>query len=184
MISCLGNLPDVTKAITKNLQNVESVLLLIGKRKDECCGSVYYNLFNELGAKLPKPDLSTIAAEIHAVTDVIQQGWVLAAHDISDGGAAVALAEMSFKNSVGFEINLPGELSNSKQLFSETGGFILQIAKEKLSACQHIFSNYQIDTFVLGHIIHQPCLKMQQCIDVSILEAKKAWENGLREKLL
>lgn len=184
MISCLGNMPDVSKAITKNLQARDSVLMLVGERKDECGGSVYYDLFNELGANVPKPDLSKIAAEIHALTEAIQQGGVLAAHDISDGGVAVALAEMSFKNLVGVEAFVPGELSLSKKLFSETGGFVLQVEQAKLAAVEIIFAKYQLPIFKLGRVIKEPRLRMNDVIDVEICVAKQAWENGLREKLL
>ena len=184
MISCLGNLPDVDKVVTKNLQRRDSVLVLIGERKNECGGSVYYDLFGELGAHLPKPDLKNIAAEIHALTEAIQQGLVLAAHDISEGGVAVAIAEMSFKNAIGVTAMIPGELAVSKKLFGETGGFILQVAKEKLTALQVIFSHYQIPIFTIGQTIMPPQLKLQDCIDLSITELKRAWENGLREKLV
>ncbi|MCD6040184.1 MAG: purL [Gammaproteobacteria bacterium] len=184
MISCLGNMPDVRYAITKNLQQIDSILLLVGERRDECGGSVYYDLFGELGAHVPQPDLTKIAAEIQAVTTAIQQGLILSAHDISEGGLAVALAEMSFNNEIGVQITIPGLLRDEKKLFSETGGFILEVTKEKLTDVNKIFSNYKIALINLGQTLSQPFLKMQGCIDMEIKQAKMAWENGLREKLL
>jgi phosphoribosylformylglycinamidine synthase II len=184
MISCLGNLPDVRKAITKNLQQPGSLLLLVGERHDECGGSVYYDLFNELGANIPKPNLSSIAAEIQAVAESIQQGLVLAAHDISDGGIAVALAEMSFKHAIGLHVDIPGELTKAQKLFSETGGFILEIAKNKFLEVQKIFARCRVPLIKLGETTHQPLLQILDCVQVTITEAKRAWENGLREKLL
>ncbi|TAK76914.1 MAG: phosphoribosylformylglycinamidine synthase subunit PurL, partial [Gammaproteobacteria bacterium] len=79
MISCLGSMPDVSKALTYDLKQAGSTLFLIGERKDECGGSVYYQLQNELGHQLPKPDLSTFAREIHTLHAAIQQGLVLSA---------------------------------------------------------------------------------------------------------
>ncbi len=182
MISCLGNLPDVRKAITKNFQRADSVLVLVGERKDECGGSVYYDLHGELGANVPKPDLKNIAAELQAVNAAIQQELILSAHDISDGGLAVALAEMSFHHQLGIEVDIPGELPTEKKLFAETGGFILEVAKEKLAALQKIIRAECMQ--VIGSTTKTPRLKMQNCIDVAVSEAKKAWENGLRDKLL
>ncbi|MCE3237793.1 MAG: purL [Gammaproteobacteria bacterium] len=184
MISCLGNMSDVGCAVTKHFQKVGSELFLIGERLDECGGSVYYDLFNELGANVPKPDLTKIAAEIRAVTTAIQQGLVLSAHDISDGGIAVALAEMSFKNQIGACVTIPGDLSQTKKLFSETGGFILEIAKNKVAELKKIFLRYHVSLINLGQTIQQPQLQIQNCINLSVHEAKTAWENGLREKLL
>src|SRR5579883_2313616 len=184
MISCLGNMPDVRKVITKNFQRTDSHLVLVGKRKDECGGSVYYDLFNELGANVPKPDLTTIAAEIFAVNDAIQQELVLSAHDISDGGLAVALAEMTFKKQIGLTMNYSDELSREKLLFSETGGFVLEVAREKMTALKNLFAHYHVPVFEIGHTNTTKKLKMLDCIDLEVSTAKTAWENGLRDKLL
>ncbi len=184
MISCLGNLPDVSKVISKNLQRRDSVLMLVGERKDECGGSVYYDIAGELGANLPKPNLEKIGREIQAVVESIQQGLVLSAHDISEGGVAVAVTEMTFKNLIGVKIDVPGDLSTAKKLFGESGGFILEVEKDKLSALKKVFSQYNISLYPLGQTQMLSLLQMQDCIDLPLLEAKQAWENGLREKLL
>lgn len=184
MISVLGNMPDVRKAITKSLQRKDSVVMLVGERKDECGGSVYYDLHDELGANVPKPDLTKIAAEIFAVTDAIRQGLVLSAHDISDGGVAVALAEMTFKKCIGISVKIPGDLSTDKILFSETGGFILEVPKVHVPEIKKLFAHYQVSIFDIGFTTDRALLQMQGCIDFPVNEAKAAWENGLREKLL
>ncbi|MGC1182778.1 phosphoribosylformylglycinamidine synthase subunit PurL [Legionella sp.] len=183
MIACLGSIPNVACAITPDLQQVGSLLLLIGERKNECGGSVYYQLHHELGVELPKPELNSIAAEIHAVTDVIRQGLILAAHDISDGGIAVTLAEMCFKNSIGMDVNIPGKLSDDKLLFSESGGFVLEVAKKYLPALDALLTQYHVPFWIIGETISAPRLMMQGLINLSLAEAKQAWECGLREKL-
>jgi phosphoribosylformylglycinamidine synthase II len=184
MISCLGNMPDVSKVVTKNLQRTDSLLILIGERKDECGGSVYYDLQGELGANVPKPDLSKIAAELHAVNAAIQQELILSAHDISEGGIAAALAEMSFKQQIGVTVEIPGNLADEKKLFAESGGFILEVAKNKFATLEKVFAHYQIPLYRIGQTIEQPRLLMQNRIDIAISEAKNAWNNGLRNKLL
>lgn len=184
MISCLGNLANVQQAVTKSFKKPDSLLVLIGERKDECGGSVYYDLHNQLGANVPKPDLAKIAAEIHAVTSAIQQELILAAHDISDGGLAVALAEMSFKNQIGVSVEINGKLSAEKKLFGETGGFILEVAQDKLEALKKVFYHYGVPIFMLGKTIKEPHLQMQACINLPINIAKTTWQDGLRGKLL
>lgn len=184
MISCLGNLSDVRKVITKNFQQINSVLVLVGERKDECGGSVYYDLCGELGANVPKPDLLKIAAEIHALNDAVQQKLILSAHDISDGGLAAALAEMSFKNQIGIHVEIPGDLRADIKLFGETGGFALEVTKENLPALKKVFARYQVAMDVIGSTMKEPRLQMQGLVDVSVMEARHAWENGLRDKLI
>ncbi|HGK7611604.1 TPA: phosphoribosylformylglycinamidine synthase subunit PurL [Legionella pneumophila] len=184
MISCLGTLPDIDFAITFDFKKSDSLLILIGERKDECGGSVYYQLHNELGSNVPKPGLSLFNREIHAVSSAIQHGLVNAAHDVSEGGVAVALAEMSFKNSLGVAVQINGELSADKLLFGETGGFILEIDKQHKAAFDKLVTQYQVPYMVIGHTTEQPVLQMNSVINLPVEEARQAWENGLRERLL
>lgn len=184
MISCLGTIPDIDFATTFDFKKSDSLLILIGERKDECGGSVYYQLQGELGALVPKPDLNTLNREIHAISEAIQCGLINAAHDISEGGVAVALAEMSFKNFIGVDAQINGDLSVEKILFGETGGFILEIDKKNRANFEHLFMQYQVPYMFIGHTIEKPVLQINSVISLSIREAKHAWENGLRERLL
>jgi len=184
MISCLGVLKDVSKAMTYDLKRMDSLLILIGERKDECGGSVYYQHFGELGSQLPKPNLSTFSNEIHALHHAIDQQLVLAAHDISEGGIAIALAEMSFKNQIGFDVTIESQLSIEKLLFSETGGFVLEVERAKLNRLKALFAEHHVPIFVIGGTNQEPKLKINSVIDLPLIQAKVAFQNGLREKLL
>ncbi|MBX3709559.1 MAG: phosphoribosylformylglycinamidine synthase subunit PurL [Gammaproteobacteria bacterium] len=184
MIACLGSLSDVSIAITYDLKRTDSMIVMVGERKDECGGSVFYQLYGELGCNLPQPDLSGFANEVHAVHEAIQQHLILAAHDISDGGIAVALAEMSFKNHIGVKIEIQGELATEKKMFAETGGFVLEVARDKINDLKKIFAKYQVSMMILGETTTEPWLRMNAVIDLPVDKAKTAWENGLREKLL
>ena len=184
MISCLGVLPDVQKAITYSLKSAHSILILIGERLDECGGSIYYELHDALGEKCPKPDLATISSTLHAIHTSIASGLVLAAHDISEGGLAVALAEMCFTNQIGVKATLHGDLRIDKQLFSETGGFILEIARDKLKAFRQVLFDYQVSHSVLGETTISPRIQINAVIDVAVSEAHAAWQNGLRARII
>lgn len=183
IISCLGVLSDYTKAVTYSFKQTDSLILLIGKRKDECGGSVYYQLENVLGSHVPKPDLKTISNEIAAVFSLIKAGLILSAHDISEGGVAVALAEMSFKNKIGATVLIPGELSNAKKLFSETGGFVLEISSGNLAMVESITNKYDIPFEIIGTTTVDPLLALNSIIRLPISAASAAFENGLRERL-
>lgn len=184
IISCLGSITDLSKALRYDFKKPHSVLLMIGERKDECGGSVYYQLHNELGSQLPKPALASFANEIAAVHSAIQAGLVLSAHDISEGGIAVALAEMSFKNEIGAHVFIPGDLPNDKKLFSESGGFVLEVSPEKLNAIEQLFHTYSVSWQTIGETTTSPVLLINSVINLSISTAKTAWENGLVERLI
>jgi len=184
MISCLGSLPNVENVITYDCKRPETVLVLVGERKDECGGSVYYQLHQQLGQQLPQPDLTLFAREIQAVHAAMQEGLILSAHDISEGGIAVALAEMSFKRQIGMRVDIPGELATEKKLFSETGGFVLEVARDKVKVMRKLFTEYSVPMITLGETMAEPRLQLCGVIDLPVSAAKTAWENGLRERLL
>lgn len=184
MIACVGSIQDVDKAITYDFKQPHTWIVMIGDRRDECGGSVYYQLHNALGANLPKPDLTNFAKQIHAVQTAIEAGLVNAAHDIADGGIAVALAEMTFQKQIGVKVTIPGDLKTEKLLFSESGGFVLEVPRDKLTALKAHFDEYQVAAQVIGETSPIPQIKMNDVIALSVTDAKLAWENGLRERLL
>ncbi|MFA6486482.1 MAG: AIR synthase related protein [Candidatus Magasanikbacteria bacterium] len=215
IISCLGKLNDVNKAITMSFKQPESILLMVGERKNECGGSVYYDLFGELGANVPKPDFKEAENQIFALTDAIDAGLILSAHDISDGGIATTLAEMSFKNEIGLQVSIPchslanchserseesvlsknkmddAPLRSDKCLWSETGGFVLEVAPESVEVVSDIFKKYDVEAMLIGKTTDEKRLvlsvaegsEINDCVDCSLTDAKKAWTDGLRNKL-
>ncbi len=184
IISCTGKLSNAELAITKDFKQTDSDIILIGDRKNECGGGVYYALFNELGKNFPQPDFSEVERQIFSVINIITNGLALASHDISEGGIAVALAEMAFKNEIGFEINFANDLRNDQLLFSETGGFVLEVEQNKLNAVQKILSSQNCTFYKIGKTNATSRMRINSVIDLDISAAKAAWENGLRDKLL
>jgi len=182
IVSCLGRLKDVNKTVPAHFQETDSTLIMIGDRKNELGGSVYYSLKNELGANVPKPNLEEVKNQLFALTDCIDDGLVLSCHDIADGGIASALAEMTFRNSIGCNVNIESDLSPDKILFSETGGFILEVLPKNIDVIKSIFSNYGLDIFDIGSTGGES-IEINGITDIYVNETKKAWTNGLREKL-
>jgi len=183
IVSCLGRLSDVDKAITMGFKKKESVIILIGERKNELGGSVYYSIYNFLGKNLPKPDLKTVEAELWALTDLIDNQLILSAHDISDGGVAVALSEMSFQNEIGFEVNIGKSLRADVWLFSETGGFVIEVDKENLQAVATTLSSHEIYYKEIGETTDHQAMLFGKEIHMPIFKAKDNWGKSLREKI-
>ena len=182
ILSCLGRLKDVNKAVPSYFQKLDSVVLMIGKRKNELGGSVYYSLYDEMGANVPKPNLEEVKNQIFALTDCIDGGLVLSCHDIADGGVASTLAEMTFGNDIGCDINIDSNLLNEKLLWSETGGFILEISLENVDGIKIIFSHVELDVYEIGKTIGN-LIQINNVVGLTVNKAKEAWTNGLREKI-
>lgn len=182
ILSCLGRFKDVNKAVPAHFQKLDSVVLMIGERKNELGGSVYYSLYDEMGANVPKPNLEEVKNQIFALTDCIDDGLVLSCHDISDGGVAATLAEMTFGNDIGCDINIDSNLLNQKLLWSETGGFVLEISLENVDGIKTIFSHVELDVYEIGKTVGN-LIQINNVVGLTVNKAKEAWTNGLREKL-
>ena len=182
IISCLGLLKDVNKAITMSFKKTNSLIIMVGERKNECGGSAYYNLYGELGKNIPKPNLNDVKNQIFALTDSIERKLVLSCHDISDGGLALTVSEMTFENNIGCEVAFSSDLSDDKILFSETGGFILEVSMDSFEKLHNIFSNFNLKVFKIGTTGGNK-IKINTAVNISVEEAKDKWLNGLRNKL-
>jgi len=182
IVSCLGRLKDVTKAVPMHFQTFDSILIMAGKRRDELGGSVFYSLHDELGANVPQPNLEEVKNQIFALTDCINEDLVLSCHDIADGGVASTLAEMTFGNGIGCDITINSDLPTYKILFSETGGFVLEVSPENADAVISNFSKYGSDVFQIG-TTGSNTIQINRVVDIVVSDAKETWANGLREKL-
>ena len=89
---------------------------------------------------------------------------------------------MTFINNIGCKVNIESHLSPDKILFSETGGFILEVLPKNIDTIKSVFSNYGLDVFEIGSTGGES-IQINGLTDIYVTETKKAWTNGLREKL-
>ena len=183
IISCLGKIDDFSKSIGIGFKNTDSVLIMVGNRKNEMGGSVYYSLFNETGANIPKPNMVDLQNQINVVYSLINKSQILACHDISEGGVAVAISEMSFANGIGGSINIESKLNNDRVLFSESGGFVIEIEKNNKDTICSIMDDGGVSWSDIGRTNDSGVLHMNNVVELTINKAKFSWENGLRDKL-
>ena len=182
IVSCLGRLKDIDYVLPMDFQSSGSDILMVGERKDELGGSIYYQLLGELGANVPKPDFVEVQSQIFAITDCAEGGLILSCHDISDGGIATSIAEMTFRKNIGCLVNIPGDLQAHKILFSETGGFVIETKKENTKDVIKVFKAHGLHASKIGETGGE-YIQLNETIKVKVREARHRWENGLREKL-
>jgi phosphoribosylformylglycinamidine synthase len=138
LISAMAIVPDVKKCMTMDFKKAGSSVYLIGKTLPELGGSHYWMLDGFTGNSVPKVDFKSARAIFNKVHSLIRQRTIAACHDCSEGGLAVALAEMAFAGGLGAQINLAalkeqsGIAENDVLLFSESASrFIVEVAPEK-----------------------------------------------------
>ena len=191
VIACLGYIEDYTKAITMKIKEEGSKLFLVGSRKDELGGSVYYDVNKEVGANIPKVNFEREEKRIYAIIDCIDQGLLLSCHDISDGGILVSLSEMILggeaDGKIGASVNLDfTDLATSKSLFSESSGFVFEVNEENVAKVKSIFEEYKLNLKDIGKTGRNKLNITKQdkeIINLSIEDIKKAWTSGVVEAM-
>ena len=196
IIACVGNLKDYTKTITMKIKEKDSAMILLGPRKDELGGSVYYSINKELGKNVPKIDYKLERGMIYSVTDMIDKKLLLSCHDISDGGLITAISEMILggeaDGKIGAEIDINQlKTGADKVLFSESSGFLFETSQKNISKIKPILKKYQLkenkDYFVIGKTINDNKLiinkENKKIINLKIDELKKAWTTGFVEAM-
>lgn len=208
IICCIGKIDDYTKAVTMQFKKAGSKIYLLGKRKNELGGSEYYRLHGHLGANVPEADFEEAGKEINVMVDAVGAGLVSSAHDISEGGLAVAVAEMAFggwgEGKIGAQIQLTsvplGDHKENKELygtrkgftevvkmFGETGGFVCEVPASKGKKFEALCAKYQLEPYEIGKTTVAGKLVFkngsQALVNLDLQKAADRWMNGLREKL-
>ena len=113
LISAITPVPDVARCVTMDLKRAGSRLYLVGATAPELGASAYFDVAGidtpdgePTGARVPRPDLDRAPRTLAALHGAIAAGLVRAAHDLSEGGLAVAAAEMAFAGGLGAELAL------------------------------------------------------------------------------
>jgi phosphoribosylformylglycinamidine synthase II len=188
LISAIGQVADVSRCITMDLKRPGNLLYIVGATHDELGGS-HYALANGLdGGVVPKVDPRRAKATFAAVHRAIDAGLVAACHDLSEGGLAVAAAEMAFAGGCGAEVqlaNLPtaGDLTPEAMLFSESNTRC-EVADEHAADFEAALAD--IPTARIGlvrdddRVIIAGGDQAAPHIDATIAELKEAWQSALK----
>ncbi len=126
-VGMVGLLSDVTRHCTQDFRQEGDRIILLGDTFDELGGSEYlYVLYGETRGKPPALDLAREKALQQAVLAAIREGLAVSAHDLSEGGLAVALSECCIGQEVGASVNLStGGLRTDSLLFGESQGRVI-----------------------------------------------------------
>lgn len=193
LISAIAPVPDARKSVTMDFKGPGNALYLIGRTNDELGGSLYHKILGRTGGEVPKVNPACALDGFKALHAAINKGLVLSAHDLSEGGLAVAAAEMGFTGEFGCLLDLdevprdPRIYSNETLLFSESPSRILvEVAPEKESAFLRHFGKGAKCASVrrAGQTTANPVLKVigldgSVVMEESLRELKEAWQKAL-----
>ena len=186
LVSAISIVDDVNKCVTMDAKKAGNFLFIVGQTENELGGSHYYHIHGELGANVPKVDRKYAPRIAKKISAAIGRGLVVSCHDCSEGGLAVALAEMAFAGGLGIEIDLRG-LPKSKdcsridaQLFSESNSrYLVEVEPEKYDAFAKLMLNLPFGQ--IGKVTEQKMLVVKSETGKTVIEAdinslKQAWQ--------
>ncbi|MCH9802061.1 MAG: phosphoribosylformylglycinamidine synthase subunit PurL [Actinomycetia bacterium] len=123
VVGVLGVIDDVERRTPQAWQADGEVIYLLGDTRDEFGGSEWAHVVHgQLGGTPPAVDLEREQLLAEVLVAGSRDGMISAAHDVSDGGVAVALAEMALLADVGARVWIPDDIDPFVQLFSESAG--------------------------------------------------------------
>jgi phosphoribosylformylglycinamidine synthase II len=186
VLGIVGLIDDITKAVSPDFKDRGQTILLLGRSEEELGGSEFLRTVH--GQKKGSPPRIDLAFE-KAVQDVclaaVDRGLIRSAHDISEGGLAVCLAECSFfsKGRIGFALSLDDPIRTDALLFGETQSRIIVTAESgKVDALRELAGTGGVPLVELGvtggdRLIFRHHGK--PVIDISADQAYEAWKEAI-----
>lgn len=186
LISAISVVDDVNKCVTMDTKRIGNLLFIVGETKNELGGSHYYKIHEVPGANVPTVDLDIAPRIAKKISEAIKNGLIESCHDCSEGGLAVALAEMAFAGNFGIEANLRGLpksddcLRTDTQLFSESNSrYVVEVEPDKFNDFAKLMLNLPFGQF--GKVIDEQKLIIKaqngrEVINADLDSLKKAWQ--------
>src|SRR4051812_30007641 len=135
VVGMVGELPDVERAGRLGFANEGDAIAVVGPFNPDLHGSELAKLGGgELPRGLPDFDVDAIRDTLAAVRTAVREGRVSSAHDVAEGGLAVALAECCLSGGVGARIEIPGDVKPLPLLYGEApGGFVVSGPRDEVA---------------------------------------------------
>jgi phosphoribosylformylglycinamidine synthase len=179
VIGMVGLIKDINDITTQHFKNSGDLIYLVGETMDEFGGSELQKLlYGEIFGKAPELNILSEKARQNQILTAIRRGVVQSAHDLSEGGLAVALSECLFANGkLGAVVNITG--NPVAALFSETQSrFLLSVKKEH----QHEFEKL-VEAKLLGEVTNSATLLVKAAenpvLEASVDQLKAAWKGAI-----
>ncbi|MEB7773420.1 phosphoribosylformylglycinamidine synthase subunit PurL [Kurthia gibsonii] len=179
-IGMVGLVEDLQHATTQEVKHAGDFVYVIGETKTEFGGSELQKLMNgRIFGQAPSIDLEVEAARQKALLQAIQAGLVASAHDVAEGGLAVAIAETTFGTNLGVNVTLEGSATTA--LFSESQSRFVVTVKPEFSAR---FEEVVADAKQIGVVTEEANIvinssEQQPLIEGTVAEFQDAWKGAI-----
>jgi len=185
LISATAPVEDVRKTVTINFKEAGNPVYLAGAGAPGLGGSVYNELQATGNNAVAPLDMKAAVKLYKAIAGAIKAGCVAAAHDVSQGGLAVTLAEMAFSGGLGAELDLSAAsagLTPVELLFGESPArLVLEVAKGKEAEFLRLVKGLPVAE--IGYVKEEPSLSAgdgrERFFTEDIRALKDSWKREL-----
>lgn len=194
IVGMVGLIEDADKYVTQDFKSEGDLIVLLGENKADLSGSEYLYLVHNQKKGNPQIDMDMEKAVQEACTEAIGSGIINSAHDCSEGGLAVTLAESCVTNAsqmLGAVIKLDSLKSNGirmdENLFGESPSrIVVSLNKDNLSALEQIAKKHSIPYYILGEVGGEKLViqcKEKTIIDLPLTRLSDAWREAIPSRL-
>jgi phosphoribosylformylglycinamidine synthase II len=190
LISALGIVPDVRHTCTMDLKEPGNLLYLVGETRREMGGSYYYRLQGLVGNDVPGMAAAG-PATARAVHRAIADSMVQSCHDCSEGGLALAIAEMALAGDRGVEVSLDRVPTDGKApraddwlLYSESNGrYVVEVRPDRAADLEAALAD--VPHACIGRVVAEPWLRVkssvsgQEIFSIEVGVIRKSWRGHL-----
>lgn len=182
VVGMIGLVEDLKQITTMWFKNEGDLIVLLGENRDELGASEYLKVIHQLvKGKTPELDLDREKRVQSACLDMIRSGLIKSAHDCSEGGMAVALAESCFSSSRlwGAKIRLDGTIRTDALLFGESQSrIIVSVKPDDWTSIQKLASRHQIPFSLIGKVEGHN-LTIGDWIDLPVSKLAEAYDSAI-----
>ncbi len=184
VIGMLGLLEDLSFATTQWFKDADDVIALLGKPCSTLGGSQYLKtVFGEVAGPAPQVDLDAEKQLIELLLALISAQTIASAHDVSEGGLLVSLAESCFNPAehFGARIAFPMAHSASAEYFGEAHGrVVISFDRAKLEAVEQLCLKHSVPLLMLGEVTADRLFQINHAISLDTKDLYQAYINGLK----
>ena len=188
LITAIGIIPDIHSTLSMEIKEPGDSIYIIGKTYGELGGSEYYKLQGFMGKTVPKVRAREAKGMFKALTKTIDQSLIKACHDLSEGGLAVAAAEMALASKHGIELDLRkvpvSRISrNDFILFAESNSrFLVEVPGSAKQSFENLMRGKICSE--IGRVTQKQTLSIRgldggTAIDASTYSLRHSWQETL-----
>lgn len=186
VVGMLGLIDDIDNRMTAGFKNAGDLIVLVGETFPELGASEYLKVvFGEIAGEPPQVDLEREWRVDKLCIEGAKMKLFSSAHDIAEGGLAIALAESCILGNIGATVNLPSLLfPPSHFLFSESQArFLLSLPPENLHRLEGLAEELGVPITIIGEVggrrLHIEGRK--ELISVSLQDIEDIWRYSIQK---